>query len=281
VRRGPAPTHHFSDAVFFLAIGALGASYLALILAFLSADFIYAKSAYPSWSSFFAIFASDEIRASIRLTFLSCTLSALLSLWVAVPLGYILSRRKGWWCALADTLVDIPIVLPPLTVGLSLLILFHLDFGGWTLERFSEQLLGQGITYHWPAVVLAQFTVAAAFATRTMRLTFDQMDRRGEEIARTLGCGHAQAFVWVAFPQATRGMVGALTIAWARALGEFGPVIVFAGATRGRTEVLSTSVYLELSFGDVEAAVCVSLLLVLMAAIVLLVLRLLNTESRL
>jgi len=122
-------------------------------------------------------------------------------------------------------------------------------------------------------VVLAQFTVAAAFAVRTMRVTFDEIDPRLEQVALTLGCSRAQAFWMVAFPQARRGLLTAATLAWARALGEFGPILVFSGTTRLRTEVLPTSVFLELSVGNVEAAVAVSFLLVAAAVAVLVVVR--------
>jgi len=177
---------------------------------------------------------------------------------------------------LIDTLVDIPIVLPPLVVGLSLLILFHQPIFGWQMDRWFRDI-GFPITYNWPAVVLAQFSVACAFSVRTMRVTFDQMNPRAEEVARTLGCTRGQAFLLVALPQARRGVVTAFTIAWARSLGEFGPILIFAGTTRMRTEVLSTSVFLELSTGNLNAAVAVSLLMVLIAVVVLLVLRAFGT----
>ncbi|MFO1000387.1 MAG: ABC transporter permease subunit [Planctomycetaceae bacterium] len=122
-------------------------------------------------------------------------------------------------------------------------------------------------------MILAQFAVSCAFAVRTMRVTFDQINPRAEDVARTLGCTRSQAFMKVALPQAWRGMITAGTIAWARALGEFGPILVFAGATRFRTEVLSTTVFLELSVGQLDAAVAVSLLMVAMAIVVLLILR--------
>ena len=89
----------------------------------------------------------------------------------------------------------------------------------------------------------------------------------------TLGCSRWQAFYSVAVPSARRGMVAAFSVAWARSLGEFGPVLVFAGATRMKTEVLPTTVWLELSVGNLEAAVAVSLLLVVLALIVLVVIR--------
>jgi molybdate transport system permease protein len=134
------------------------------------------------------------------------------------------------------------------------------------------------VTYAQPAVVLAQFAVACAFAVQTMRVTFDQIDTRAEQVALTLGARRSRAFFEITLPQAWRGIIAALTIAWARSLGEFGPILVFAGATRMRTEVLSTTVFLELSVGQLEAAVAVSLLMVVAAMGVLGVVRLLGTK---
>ena len=130
------------------------------------------------------------------------------------------------------------------------------------------------VTFAVPSVVLAQFTVACAFAVRTMRVTFDQIDPRSERVALTLGCSRWQAFWMVAMPEARRGIFTAATLAWARALGEFGPILVFSGATRMRTEVLPTSVFLELSTGNIEAAAAVSLMMVLTALVVLVAARL-------
>lgn len=265
-------------------------------------------------SEFQAALQKPEIRAAFRLTLLTCTLAALLSVWVATPLGYLLSRFSFPARGIIDVLVDIPVVLPPLVLGLSLLILFHQPFPlsrsmaiaastsaisadnsagqrpndrsaleaagenpGWILETWLRKDLGFPVTYQWPAVVLAQFAVSCAFAVRTMRVTFDQISPRAEDVARTLGCSRSQSFLQVALPQAWKGILTAFTISWARALGEFGPILVFAGATRFRTEVLSTSVFLELSVGQLDAAVAVSLMMVAMAVLVLLILRWLGT----
>jgi molybdate transport system permease protein len=262
-----------SDVPFFLALGGLGGSYVLLIVLMLAADL-----AFTSPIHFKQALEKPEIQYAVRLTLISCTISALLSLLVAIPLGYLLSRFtfRGRW--LIDTVIDIPVVLPPLVIGLSLLILFHLPLGGTNLEELVEQYFGVRITYAEPAVVLAQFAVACAFAVQTMRVTFDQIDTRAEQVALTLGCRRSQAFFHVVLPQAWRGMVAALTIAWARSLGEFGPILVFAGATRMRTEVLSTTVFLELSVGQLEAAVAVSLLMVVAAMAVLGLVRLLGTR---
>jgi molybdate transport system permease protein len=272
VKGGPVRLRRRSDAPFFLVMGGLSSCFVLLVVLLLAADLFF-----TSWGEFVSALRKPEILAALRLTLLSCTLAAIASVWVAAPLGYLLARYRfpGRW--LVDTVVDIPIVLPPLVLGLSLLILFHLPLGGWELERWLKGSIGFPVTYHWPAVVLAQFTVSCAFAVRTMRVTFEQMNPRAEEVARTLGCTRGDAFLKIALPQAWQGLIAAFTIAWARALGEFGPILVFAGATRMRTEVLSTSVFLELSIGNLNAAVAVSLLMVGIAACVLLVLRALGT----
>jgi molybdate transport system permease protein len=262
-----------SDVPFFAVMGGLGGSYLLLIVALLAADI-----AFTSPGHFVAALGKPEIQYAVRLTLISCTISALMSIWVATPLGYLLSRFtfRGRW--LIDTILDIPVVLPPLVIGLSLLILFHLPIGGTNLEKQLQQRLGLQVTYAQPAVVLAQFAVACAFAVQTMRVTFDQIDTRPEQVALTLGCRRSQAFMHIALPQAWRGMIAATTIAWARSLGEFGPILVFAGATRMKTEVLSTTVFLELSVGQLEAAVAVSLLMVVAAMVVLGIVRLVGVR---
>lgn len=255
-------------------MGGLSATFIVLIVLMLLADVMYTSPV-----EFQRALQKPEIQSALRLTMISCTTAALLSLWVAIPLGYLLSRYRFFGRDVIDTLVDIPIVLPPLVVGLSLLILFHIPLAGRgsaSLDELLNGVFGVRFTYRWPAVILAQFAVACAFAVRTMRVTFDQISPRAEDVARTLGCNRSQAFLLVALPQAWRGIITAGTTAWARALGEFGPILVFAGATRMRTEVLSTTVFLELSVGNLQAAVAVSLLMVLMAAVVLVILRILG-----
>jgi molybdate transport system permease protein len=295
---GPPPRPHRAgtDVPFFAVMGLLGGSYILLIVSLIVADI-----AYTSPKHFAAALAKPEIQYAVKLTLVSCTISAILSVCVATPLGYLLSRFdfRGRW--IVDTAIDIPVVLPPLVIGLSLLILFHLPVAGTNLEEQSQRLLTPlvrgwnwlvttiqlpalrtrwqpRITYAEPAVVLAQFAVACAFAVQTMRVTFDQIDTRAEQVALTLGARRSQTFFEITLPQAWRGMIAATTIAWARSLGEFGPILVFAGATRMRTEVLSTTVFLELSVGQLEAAVAVSLLMVVAAMAVLGIVRLLGTK---
>jgi molybdate transport system permease protein len=275
----------------------------------------------------------------MKLSLLSCTLTTLLSLLIAVPAGYLLSRGRFTGLAfrhlrrllaaihkrkqsrepdttaldatarkpvsllrlggafvrasvrdfaarsghprileflgavgnalksLVDAILDIPIVLPPLVLGLALLILFSRTWPGKAIESIIP------VTFTYRSVVLAQFSVACAFAVRTMRVTFDQISPRAERVAWTLGCNRWQAFWLVMIPEARRGILTAATLAWARSLGEFGPILVFSGTTRMRTEVLPTTVFLELSTGDIGAAAAVSLIMVVTALVILVLAR--------
>jgi molybdate transport system permease protein len=207
-----------------------------------------------------------------------------------VPVGYLLSRGRFTGKSLLDAALDIPIVLPPMVVGLCLLIFFQTRTGQWLDEGIPDMMRKTGLdvwltgkpfplntkmfTYTVLGVVLAQFVIGAAFAVRTMRGVFDHLSSRPEDVAMTLGCSRGRAVWMVTLPAARRGMFAAFSIAWARSLGEFGPILVFAGATRMKTEVLSTSVFLELSVGHLEAAIAVSLLMIVLALAVLVAVRL-------
>ena len=269
-----------SDLPFLITLSIIAGTYVLLIVLLIVADITYlgvagsntsepGMAGWPIVGAMISAFRSTEIRNAVELTMISCTITAILSVFVAVPVGYLLARYRFPGRNLIDAILDIPIILPPLVVGLSLLILF----------QFLPENVRRKIVYERPAVVLAQFMVACAFAVRTMRATFDQIDERREQVALTLGCSKRQAFMMVILPEAWPGVLTAGTLAWARALGEFGPLLIFAGATRNKTEVLSTTVFLELSIGDLSAAVTVSLIMVMAAVAVVITARTWGTRS--
>ena len=241
----------------WLALGTITAAYLLFLLAVLGAAAVHSAP-----EDLWRALGKREIRYSISLSLATCTAAAVLSLLLAVPVGYLLSRGRFAGREWLDAALDIPIVLPPMVVGLCLLIFFQTRAG-----RMIEQVIP--FTYTVAGVVLAQFVIGAAFAVRTMRGTFDHLSSRPEDVAMTLGCSRMRAVWSVTLPAARRGMFAAASIAWARSLGEFGPILVFAGATRMKTEVLPTTVWLELSVGNLEAAIAVSMLMVVLAVIVL------------
>lgn len=277
--REPSPVLiSISNTTFYSCLGIIGGTYVLLIVAMLVADATFmgrgtveaAAVAEHPWTAIFTdnplatALADRRIQHSIWLSLISCTLSAVLSVLVAVPMGYLMARHRFPGQRLIDAVLDVPIVLPPLVVGLSLLILFQFPPFRW---------IARDVVYQKPGVVLAQFAVACAFAVRTMKATFDHINPRCEQVAVTLGCSRAQAFGWVVLPEAGRGMMTAFTLAWARSLGEFGPLLVFAGLTPMKTVVLSSSVFLEVNVGNLEGAVAVSLIMVAAALIVLIVTR--------
>ena len=266
---GPtAATVRVKDRLFQASLWGIVVAYAGLLVAM-----VLVAAASTNVTALWDALSQPAIQASIRLSLLSTTLSAVLSLWVAIPVGFVLARYQFPGKAIVDAVIDIPIVLPPLVVGLCLLILFQTPLGRWFESNLFE------VTYEVPAVVLAQFVVACAFAVRTMRVTFEQIDRRFEDVAMTLGCDRAGAFFRVLLPEARGGIVAAGTVAWARALGEFGPILVFAGSTPFKTEVMPSTVFLELSYGNLEAALAVSIVMIGLALVVLLVARVLGLRG--
>ncbi len=255
------PTYR-PDVPFLIALGLIAFVYVALIAGMLASLVFYVELPVVG-----EVFANARYRYAVLLSLTSCSITAVLSVWVAVPTAYLLTRVEFPGKRLLDAVLDIPIVLPPLVIGLALLMLFQTGPG-----RFVQDYVR--FTYAVPGVILAQFMVACAFAIRTMTAAFAEINPRQEQVAMTLGCSRAQAFWWVVLPEAQRGMIPAATIAWARAMGEFGPVLVFAGTTAFRTEVMPTSIFLELQVGNLGVAAGISIVMVVLAMVVLLLMRL-------
>jgi molybdate transport system permease protein len=272
-----------SDRYFYLTLGLITSVYFVFIILLVGSNLIYiaSDSEWTNWQNnpIAKAFAQEEIRNSIVLSLISCTLSAFLSIFIAIPVGYFLKGKEFFGRALLDAVLDIPIVLPPLVIGLSLLILFQyppLTLKLVDLLPFIEDAdlsANSFVVYQVPAIIIAQTSVASAFAIATLKETFERIDTRYEQVALTLGCSRFQAFCRVVLPEAAPGVITAWTLAWARSLGEFGPLLIFAGATRNKTEVLSTTIFLEMSIGNLEGAVAVSLIMIFMAIIVLVIAR--------
>ena len=256
-----APTYR-QDLPFLLALGLIAGVYVVLIAGMLASMVFYVDLPVIG-----EVFSNDRYRYALLLSLISCTITTILSVWVAAPTAYLLTRVDFRGKRLVDAILDIPIVLPPLVIGLGLLMLFQTAPG-----QFVQGYVR--FTYAIPGLILAQFMVACAFAIRTMTAAFAEINPRQEQVAMTLGCSRAQAFWWVVLPEARRGMVPAATIAWARAMGEFGPVLVFAGTTARRTEVMPTSIFLELQVGNLGVATAISMVIILLAAAVLTLMRL-------
>jgi molybdate transport system permease protein len=210
---------------------------------------------------------SPEITAALWLSLWTSAVTVAIGLGFAIPMGYALSRYRFPGHALIDSVVDLPILLPPLVIGLSLLVFFQTAPG-----RLIEDL-GLKFVFQKKGIILCQFLDSASFGIRAVKLAFDGIDPRLEHVAMTLGCGRAGAFFHVALPLARRGIVVGGILIWTRAFGIFGPLMVFVGAVRMRTEVLPTTIYLEQSVGRIEVALAVALLMIALATAALVTIR--------
>lgn len=216
---------------------------------------------------FWGLLGSKEILFAIRLSLFTATLATLAAVLLALPAAYALSRYEFRGKSVVDTLLDLPIVLSPIALGAALLVFSNTGAG-----RFIERNVFQFV-FEVPGLVLAQFAVVVALATRLLKSTFDMIDPRYVNVGRALGCTAFQAFRKVTLPLARPGIVAAVILTWARAIGEYGASVTLAGATAGKTETLPIAIYLGFATADVEKAVAVILILVALAAAALLGLR--------
>jgi molybdate transport system permease protein len=228
---------------------------------------------YGEWAAFLSVIKNPEFRFAVAFTLWTSLLATLLAAVAAVPCGFILSRYNFPGLVLIDTLVDIPIVLPPLVSGLALLILFGPILGNALVH------LGLGVVFSARGVVVAQWFIATPFAIKTFKQAFDAIDPRLENVARTLGYSPAEVFLRVTMPLAKGGILGGLTMAWSRALGEFGATAMLAGITRMKTETLSVAIFLNMTIGDMQFAIATAVIMLLVALILMSVFKVFTTTG--
>ncbi|MEW6359829.1 MAG: ABC transporter permease [Planctomycetota bacterium] len=256
---------HFLSVTTIAFVVAFVGSVIALILA----DLFYTDA-----KTMREVLRSPDVLAAIWLSAVTSGATILLVVCFSVPMGYALSRYRFPGHVLVDTLVDLPIVLPPLVLGVSLLVFFQTSLGKWI------EAAGAEFVYTRKGIVLCQFFVSASYGIRSAKAAFDAVDEKLERLAMTLGCTHVQAFWHVALPLARNGVIAGAILAWAKAVGLFGPLMVFAGAVRRKTEVMPTTIFLELSIGRIEVALAVALLMLGMAAVTLAVIHWLTAGRR-
>lgn len=184
-------------------------------------------------------------------------MAALATLAILVPgvlAGFFLARYRGPGGGLVETLLSLPLVLPPTAVGLALLQLLGRGrpLGAWLAGRGVEVL------FTWKAVVLAAAVMAFPLLVRSARTAFEEVDPRLVGLARTLGCGPLAAFLRVSLPLAWRGVLGGAVLAFSRALGEFGATILVAGNIPGRTQTLALAIFQEVQRGRDDRALALA-----------------------
>ena len=197
------------------------------------------------------------LRQALLLSLGTSLISLAIIVVLGVPLAYLLARRRFPGVRLVDTLVDLPIVLPPAVAGLALLMAFGRRgiAGQWLAE------LGLAIPFTTTAVVLAQIFVAVPFFVRAAKSGFARIDHDVEEAAADLGATPWRVFWRVTLPLARPALTAGAVLAWARALGEFGATIMFAGNLPGVTQTMPLAIYGRYGAGDLQAALLLALVL--------------------
>lgn len=244
-----------ADRWFYGVVAAISILYVLFLV-----ELVAGLVGYTSPSRVIEILSRSAIMNSLWLTLWTSTASTAAAILIAVPICYLMGRCRFPGQGLLDAVLDIPNVFPPMVLGLALLILFQYP----PLKQLSPS-----VVYQVPAILLVYFVVAVTCALPVLRASFKELDPRLEKVALTLGCSRLGAFLSATLPEARYGVFSAAANAWSRCFGTFGPLLVFAGATRNKTEVMATSVYLELGSGEVDGAVAVSLFMVVVAAIIL------------
>ncbi|HZJ26349.1 MAG TPA: ABC transporter permease [Acidimicrobiia bacterium] len=221
------------------------------------------------WSDLWASVTSEDAVRALRLSIVTSLWATFLAVLLGVPLAWVLARVDFPGRSLVRALTLLPLVLPPVVGGVALLSAFG---GRGLLGGPLDDWFGIQLTFSTPAVVLAETFVAMPFLVITVEAALRSMDRRYEDAAATLGAGRATVFRRVTMPLVAPALAAGAALAWARALGEFGATITFAGNVEGETRTAPLAVYLLLDH-DPTAAVALSLVLLAVCVVVLIALR--------
>lgn len=191
-------------------------------------------------------------------------LATLINLVLGIGLGFWMARRRFWGREILDTILTLPMVMPPTVLGYYLLVLLGKKswLGAWLHQHFGINLI-----FTWQAATIAAAIVALPLVIKPARAAFESVDSQLEQVARTMGLSETAVFFRITLPLAWRGILAGVLLGFARALGEFGATLMVAGSIPGKTQTLSIAIYEAVQAGDDALANT----MVLMASIVCIV----------
>lgn len=229
---------------------------LALALSFIALPVLalFLRSPLPSISE---ALHDPVVLDALRLSLMTSSITTLAVVIMGTPIAYVSARFSYPGKELADSLIDLPVIMPPAVAGIALLMAFgRMGLVGHYLNSF-----GISIAFTTLAVILAQVFVSSPFYIRQARTSFEDVDITIENAARTLGASRIRTFFYVILPVAMNGLLSGAIMAFARSLGEFGATIMFAGNFQGRTQTMPLAIYTAMQ-GDLDVALCISIILV-------------------
>ncbi|MDM7939701.1 MAG: ABC transporter permease [Methanothrix sp.] len=205
---------------------------------------------------------------ALRLSLSTSAVTTVTVVLLGTPLAYINARFRYPGKEIADSLIDLPVIMPPAVAGIALL----MAFGRMGIVGHYMDGLGISIAFTTLAVIIAQIFVSSPFYIRQARTSFEDVDISMENAARTLGASRIYTFFHVILPIAFNGLVSGAIMAFARSLGEFGATIMFAGNFQGRTQTMPLAIYTAMQ-GDLDVALCLALILVIISFLVIVIVK--------
>ncbi len=225
-------------------------------------------------AEFITAICEPNVRSAITLSLVTATTATIIVVLLGTPLAYMNARIDYPGRKFIETLIDVPIVLPPSVAGLALLVLFGRR--GLIGSYFNE--LGITIIFTSVAVIIAQIFVAGPLYIRQAKSAFAMVDQVYESAARTLGAGRLLTFIKVTVPLARTGLISGIILSFARAIGEFGATIMVAGNLPGRTQTMPLAIYGFMQ-SDLTASIALSIVLIAISFIILILIRVISGRA--
>jgi molybdate transport system permease protein len=223
---------------------------------------------HTSPNNLIASLIQSQVTQAINLSLLTSLITTLITLAAGTPVAYLLAQRRFRFYRLMDTLIDLPTVLPPAVAGVALL----MAFGRKGLFGPLLETIGINIPFTVIAVVIAQTFVAATFYVRTAAIGFASIDSELKQAAALDGANRWQIFRYIALPLSWMAMLSGGVMTWARALGEFGATIIFAGNFPGRTQTMPLAIYIGFEI-DLNVALTLSIILICFSFLTLVIVK--------
>ncbi len=223
-----------------------------------------------SYKDALELLSDKEFANAIIFGFKTSIFAVFLSAVLGVPTGFFLARNSGFLSRVADVLFDLPIIIPPLIVGVLLLNIFN--------SSIIEKIYSFVFTF-WGAAI-AQFFIAFPFTIKSSKSAFELIPPIYERIAMTLGAGYVKSFFDTTFRLAFNGILSGLVLSWLRSLGEFGATLIVGGGIANKTENIPINIYLKIMEGNFKEGLAASLIVVLAAFVFVLVLKLFLSTRR-
>ena len=234
--------------------------FISLLVTFLLALAIGSLFFVANWHDMTKNFLTEEMLFSLKLSLTTGIISTVLVMVVSIPIGYSLSRFSFPFKGVVKTIIDLPIAFPELVLGLCLLLLFGSTIFGRMLHE-----IGLNFVFTKEGIIAAQFFTALPYAIRIIKSTFDYIDPKLEFVSMSLGYSMHETFINVSLPLAKSGIFACMVISLARCIGTFGSVLILAGGSYMKTEILPITLYLNISYGNIGMAITSGIILIVMS----------------